>query len=97
MVEVLIPEISIKAMLLPILLFLFLFCLYVLCRNEKVFRYRKALLDSIEQRNRAEIDKGIYDRWRRRYDLFDQVEYETMLYRFWRPIDSFYDVDLFEL
>jgi len=61
-------------------------------RNNKTLR--KALMTSvlISELNLKEIkeEKG-YNGWR--YDLYQTINYNKVVLTFWKPIDSFYDLD----
>lgn len=61
-------------------------CVFVLIRNEKVYRERQKIITDIYAINEAE---GFNRRWRwTRYDA--GPSYEEMLYKFWRPVNSFF-------
>ena len=96
MLRLLIPELQITARDLFLLLLILdgLFILYMLYRNGRVFRYRASILKIIAERNSTEIEAGIYDQWERRNERFNKVRYEAMVWCFWRPIDSFYEMTL---
>ena len=57
-------------------------------RNEMVFRYRGTLLDDISRGARADIGAG--HPWGWRYEAYDTVDYNAMVWQFWRRFDSFY-------
>ena len=59
-----------------------------LIRNRGVYQYRMALLANVSRANLRDIDAG--RPWRWRYDVFDSVSYNTMVWQFWRRFDSFY-------
>lgn len=62
--------------------------LLLLIRNECVYRYRVALLDTIRDAANSDIDAG--RSWVWRYKAYDAVGYCVMVLQFWRPLHSFY-------
>jgi hypothetical protein len=65
------------------------YCLLLLWRNERVYRYRRQLIDQIHTLNAADVQAGKdYDGWR--YRVFESVGYAEMMWQVWRPLDSFY-------
>lgn len=68
-------------------------------RNQRVYNYKKLLLDKIDKRNVEELrlcktKKDAETSGRnveRRYMAFDAVSYNKMVFTFWKPIKSFYD------
>ena len=71
-----------------IALALILFSLLMLCRNKLVFKYRGVLLNEIGKKFKEDIENE--REWLWRYDKFDEVTYNEMLYKFWKPLSSFY-------
>lgn len=70
------------------------FCMFMLVRNELVSRYRVNLLNRVSEQARRDIQEGAADSlWRSRYVWLDEVPYESMMNQFWRPLDSFYNLD----
>lgn len=59
-----------------------------LIRNTRVYAYRTKLLEEISQATQAEIASPSWSLWR--YKIFSSVSYIEMVYKFWRPLDSFY-------
>lgn len=58
-------------------------------RNNAVLRYRQDLISRISVASRHDLKRGIYDyEWR--WAVFDSVNYSEMVFRFWRPLESFY-------
>ncbi len=53
------------------------FCFYMLYRNERVHRFRIDILDRI-----VANPETMYHN----LAIFDSVEYDTMMKRFWRPL-----------
>lgn len=62
-------------------------------RNNRVLRYRRDVLNRISDAAYIDIEHG--NPWVWRYTLYDSVSYDEMLYKFWRPLDSFYPNELF--
>ena len=63
-------------------------CAYLLYRNQKIYSYRVELLRKISERATEDITNNIDWHWR--YDTFESVSYDEMIYKFWKPLDSFY-------
>lgn len=68
-------------------------------RNNRVFDYRMWVADNIARRTRQEFltDKD----WHWRYEELRKVSYEEMVYKFWRPLPSFFrntklEADIYE-
>jgi hypothetical protein len=60
-------------------------------RNRKVAEFRKSPINRIDELYDAEILKyGVYTPWR--FIEYNKVSYETMLYKFWKPLklEAFY-------
>lgn len=55
---------------------------FIVRRNDAVYAYRRRMLDAMRELRGDEFDRAL-----RRYD---SVRYDTMVWRFWRPLDSFY-------
>ena len=64
-------------------------CIYMLFRNQRVFSYRHRLISRISD----VIDANPTSDWRWRYDEFEEVPYDQMMKQFWKPIRSFYPRD----
>jgi hypothetical protein len=65
------------------------YCQMIIWRNERVYLYRRRLIDRIYKLSQADIASGKdHDYWR--WDVYETVSYDAMLYQFWRPLDSFY-------
>ena len=60
-----------------------IFCFIILHRNEKVYKYRSKLSDNLFKK----------DDWKRRLEIYDSIDYDEMVYKFWKPLDSFYDLE----
>ena len=59
-----------------------------LVRNEMVYCYRRTMLQDVSRAARADIAEG--REWQWRYDVYDGVSYDTLVWKFWRRFDSFY-------
>ena len=66
-------------------------CGLMLVHNQRVFRFRRSMLDSIHRASTADV----YARrdWRWRYEAFNQVTYDQMMRRPWKRLrpESWYD------
>jgi hypothetical protein len=54
--------------------------IFMYFRNEAVLRYRMYLVDCVFAHRDYQ--------WRR--DVYDRVSYNEMMFKFWKPLDSFY-------
>ena len=70
-----------------ILLFVFFTGLGI--RNYLVFRYRNEFVIKIAMKSREDAENNLSWRWR--FDEYDKISYQEMLFKFWRRIDSFYE------
>ena len=62
----------------------------ILIRNNKVYAFRRSLIQGISTIVRAEI--------RYAYIIeYERVSYEDMVWQFWRPLRSFYSKELLKL
>lgn len=57
-------------------------------RHNRVMEYRAHLLAIIGEASDRDIWAG--RDWRWRLDIFKSVTYASMLYKFWKPLPSFY-------
>lgn len=74
-----------------ILIFIFLLTtvlVYIGIRNTSVYNYRIRLNEKVSDRARADIRQN--RDWRWRYEMLNEVSYDEMMFKFWRPLDSFY-------
>jgi hypothetical protein len=62
--------------------------LLFLIRNGLVYKESIRVLDMITKLCKQDINNGKDFLWR--YDEYDKIRYDEMLYKFWRPIKSFY-------
>lgn len=63
--------------------------LYILVRNEQVYRARIHLLDLASDAAKADIQAG--RDWVWRYDAFNSVTYGDMIRKFWKNPYKMYD------
>ena len=75
------------------LLVMFVFLMFLGYRNSRVFKYRMELIDKLSEAAKKDIDAGLDPQWR--YAEFNKVTYNEMVYRFWKPLDNFYEKNLF--
>lgn len=61
-----------------------------LWRNNRVYNYRmNVLLPLVSQASTRDIKLGRYNNgWR--YEVFSSISYQEMVWKFWRPLNSFY-------
>jgi len=57
-------------------------------RNEYVYMKRSQMQVKILKRSHEAIEKG--EEWRKYYIAFDDVSYNDMVLKFWRPAKFFY-------
>jgi hypothetical protein len=62
-------------------------------RNLKVFRYRQKIIMNIDAAAKDDIARGFYNEWTHRWTAYDTISYDEMVYKFWRPLDSFLPED----
>jgi len=79
-----------------ILVLLFLFIMTITFRNSAVASYRHSLIDSIyflsTKENEIDIQKANKN-YLRRMHQYKKVTYDQMIWKFWKRIDSFYNLD----
>lgn len=63
--------------------------LCLLWRNRMVDKYRGQLLYQMGDAIKKDFDSGEMN-WRWRFEKYHEVTYYQMLYKFWKPLDSFY-------
>ncbi len=75
-------------MIIVIVLFVSIMATLVLLsiRNEMVYSYRQRLLTRVGQQTKREL----WDNWERWYEAWDEVDYDQMVFQFWRRLPSFY-------
>lgn len=75
--------------LLELFLLVTIIATYMLNRNRMVYNYRHNIVDAIHHLNKVDHENGIpYDGWR--YEVYEAVSYDAMVYKFWKRLDSFY-------
>ena len=65
-----------------------IFCVFMLRRNEQIFRFQMEMLDQVSTATRNDIRKGLSWEWR--YEAMSAVDSSDMMRQFWRPLDDFY-------
>ena len=65
------------------------FSIFMFVRNEYVFNFRKKMLGKISKGANLDIENK--KDWRWRYVAFDAISYDMMMFKFWKPLDSFYE------
>src|SRR5687768_7031417 len=96
----------IAVVIFSLIIIMAIFCLIMLVRNEQVYKYSMSLNDRIHFLGMDEIDRGYFDpvtdRWvtvgvyQKLRDELTSVEYNYMVTRFWRPLDSFFSKEFHE-
>lgn len=74
-------------LILPISLMVL--ALIMLIRNERVYDWRMDKLDEVISLTKQDIGQGFSWVWR--YDELSSVPHAEMVYKFWKPMESFYD------
>ena len=75
-------------MLVVVLVLICAFFLFI-SRNTAVYRYRMQLLSRISESATRDIEAR--RPWGWRFDALSAVTYDEMVFKFWRPLSSFYD------
>jgi len=65
-----------------------LFSFFMVFRNQKVFKERMRILDTISQYAHKDIENHKDYDWR--YKEFETISYNRMFYRFWIPVKDFF-------
>ena len=60
-------------------------------RNSRVFKERMKILNLASIKAKRLVELEITD-WQEPYKYLDSVSYNEMLYKFWKPVNSFYDL-----
>ena len=64
----------------------------LMIRNMQVGKHRLHIIEIISQKNIEEIESGMrYTGFR--YKMIEQISYNEMVLKFWKPLDSFYNLD----
>ncbi len=66
------------------------FSIIMLFRNQQVYKFRRRLLDALDDIHRHDIIMRCLDEMR-------EVDYHEMVYKFWRSPKSFYTPELIKL
>jgi hypothetical protein len=80
---------------LGVYVFIVVGILLMLFRNQKVCNYRKKLMDEFFYNSNLELEKSDnLEKWRKDFDsklkILESVTYDEMVWKFWKPLDSFY-------
>lgn len=62
--------------------------LILLFRNSRVYKYRTRLLREVGEVSKSEARS--LQPWQWRFQALEAVSYREMVFKFWRPLDSFY-------
>ena len=73
---------------LALLIIAFGFPIFLVLRDKRVYNYRMKLLSIIHDRSKIDIQEN--RPWKWRYEAYNSVSYDNMLFRFWKPLESFY-------
>ncbi len=65
--------------------------LFLLIRNHQVYEFRGKILDKMYANSPGNLAKFLEMR-----NVFHEVSYDEMLFKFWKPLNSFYDMKRFE-
>jgi hypothetical protein len=84
-------ELSINIVLAGIIVISILLIILIR-RNNQVLKYRMYIINLISKRDMEEILKGM-SYTGSRLKMFSQVSYYKMLLKFWKPLDSFFDLN----
>lgn len=83
--------------ILWLVIVLYIVIIYLITRNELVSRYRRLILDYLAALNMKDIDSitpknriKMLERCQKRWREYDQVSYDDMIYKFWKPLRLFY-------
>lgn len=76
-----------------------IYAVVALARNQRVYTYRAEVIEWIYDEPRKTFEKSEqttkdFKRYTnevsRRQRIFESVDYDTMVHKFWKPLDSFY-------
>lgn len=79
---------TVSGILIAISVAVILFCVFMMHRNNKVYRYRQAILGMVSHCASEDIQSG--RPWEWRYQVLYSATYDEMMSKFWRKLDSFY-------
>ena len=74
-------------LLIPIILMCF--CIYMGFRNNHVYKEKIRIVGIVSILSSKDIDND--KEWMWRYDSFNKITYNEMLFKLWKPVKSFYD------
>jgi len=83
---------SIVTIVLVTCIVLLILSIILLLRNNQVFKHRINLINLISGRDMEEILKGI-PYTGSRFKMLSQVSYYKMVLKFWKPLDSFFNLN----
>jgi len=84
---------SINNIILAGIIVIFILLMILFRRNIQVLKYRLHVIDLISQKNIEEVKSGI-SYTGSRYRMFDQVpSYDKMVLKFWKPLDTFFNLN----
>ncbi len=63
---------------------------FMMIRNERVFRYREKIRRKIGIAIDEDFARGDWKHWEWRWAEFDRISYDQMVTQFWKPLDSFW-------
>lgn len=66
------------------------FGIFMLRRNNKVFRFRMEKLALAKKLSLEMIDKHDIENYLKPYDVLNTVSYTEMVYKWWIPLEDFY-------
>lgn len=64
---------------------LILGAIYMMFRNIQVYKFRIWLINQVSLAAAADINNGLTE-WRWRSETFNTVTYNTMMFKFWKPL-----------
>lgn len=83
---------------LGVVFLLYACCLVALLRLNKVAKFRENILDLINIKANFIIQHTDTPQdWRWLYDYYDSVSFSTMMLKFYKPVDKFYDLNRFRV
>lgn len=78
--------------ILLLVVFFPMVCVFrLLYRNSRVFAYRLDLIDRVHARVQQDLREDPNCSWKWRFEMCRVVPYYSMVWQFWKTMDSFYD------
>lgn len=74
--------------LIVVCLLLLVGCVYLQRRNERVYDFRTVLRDRVSRAAKQDIAAG--RPWEWRHEEFGKISYNAMVFKFCKPLDSFW-------